>query len=114
MTSTNEVSSIRELTSDEMKLVAGGLPPGIIVAAPKRVSLCPTDAGRSANAHNSGDPGPRCSVRRKQRRRRQLSQPHKAARSTAEAFQDCIGRQRFGPPAPAKILVVVGLRSVGD
>jgi hypothetical protein len=32
MTSTNEVSSIRELTLDEMNSVAGGLPPGIIVA----------------------------------------------------------------------------------
>ena len=41
MTSSNEVSSIRELTSDEMKLVAGGLPPGIIVALQNGLAFVP-------------------------------------------------------------------------
>jgi hypothetical protein len=41
MTSANEVSSIRELTSDEMNLVAGGLPPGIIVALQDGLAFVP-------------------------------------------------------------------------
>jgi hypothetical protein len=41
MTSTNEVSSIRELTPDEMNLVAGGLPPGIIVALDHGLAFVP-------------------------------------------------------------------------
>jgi hypothetical protein len=41
MISTNEVSSIRELASDEMNLVAGGLPPGIIVAQEHGLAFVP-------------------------------------------------------------------------
>jgi hypothetical protein len=41
MTSANEVSTIHELTLDEMKMVAGGLPPGIIVALQNGLAFVP-------------------------------------------------------------------------